>query len=75
MLSFSALMFIACNDTPKQNEPLHIEQVQTLQYNVLNIYPHDETAFTEGLEFRNGYLYEEPEIQNTPEKVNLPKQN
>jgi glutamine cyclotransferase len=58
LLSFSALMFIACNDTPKQNEPLHIEQVQTLQYNVLNIYPHDETAFTEGLEFRNGYLYE-----------------
>jgi glutamine cyclotransferase len=27
-------------------------------YRVLNVYPHDPTAFTEGLEYRNGFLYE-----------------
>jgi glutamine cyclotransferase len=31
---------------------------QEFGYKVLNVYPHDTGAFTEGLEYRNGYLYE-----------------
>jgi glutaminyl-peptide cyclotransferase len=31
---------------------------QEYGYRVLNVYPHDPAAFTEGLEYRNGYLYE-----------------
>src|SRR5437870_11147103 len=27
-------------------------------YRVVKTYPHDRTAFTQGLEFRNGFLYE-----------------
>lgn len=27
-------------------------------YNIVNVYPHDENAFTEGLVFENGFLYE-----------------
>ena len=27
-------------------------------YQVVHVYPHDRTAFTEGLEFRGGFLYE-----------------
>lgn len=27
-------------------------------YRVVHVYPHDRTAFTQGLEFRNGFLYE-----------------
>lgn len=27
-------------------------------YKVIHVYPHDRTSFTEGLEFRDGYLYE-----------------
>jgi glutaminyl-peptide cyclotransferase len=31
---------------------------QAYGYKVLNVYPHDTEAFTEGLEYRNGFLYE-----------------
>ena len=31
---------------------------QALTYEVVNTYPHDETAFTQGLFFKNGVLYE-----------------
>ena len=27
-------------------------------YEIIKTYPHDETAFTQGLEFYNGFLYE-----------------
>jgi glutaminyl-peptide cyclotransferase len=33
-------------------------QPKLLSYKVLNIFPHDKTTFTEGLEFYNGILYE-----------------
>lgn len=43
------------NDDPKKpatNEP------KQLQYTVTATYPHDASSFTEGLEFRDGFLYE-----------------
>lgn len=31
---------------------------QEFGYKILNVYPHDPAAFTEGLEYRDGFLYE-----------------
>jgi glutaminyl-peptide cyclotransferase len=40
---------------------LHAQQtpkVPVYTYQIVHVYPHDRTAFTEGLEYRDGYLYE-----------------
>src|SRR5690349_5702150 len=33
-------------------------QAPEFTYQVIHVYPHDRTAFTQGLEFRDGFLYE-----------------
>lgn len=57
---FVVLFFalVSCNNNEPKNKPTNSYDVQQLQYTVKNIYPHDVNAFTEGLEFRNGFLYE-----------------
>ena len=35
-----------------------IAQTPEYGYRVVHVYPHDRTAFTQGLEFRAGFLYE-----------------
>ncbi len=35
-----------------------VEKTKVLGIEVINVYPHDSTAFTEGLLFHNGFLYE-----------------
>jgi glutamine cyclotransferase len=42
-------------------------------YQVVHVYPHDRTAFTEGLEFRGGFLYESTGLENrsTLSKIKL----
>jgi len=42
-------------------------------YQVVHVYPHDRSAFTQGLEFRAGFLYEGTglEGQSTLRKVKL----
>lgn len=37
---------------------LEIDVVPDYTYKIINIYPHDKTAFTQGLVFENGVLYE-----------------
>lgn len=34
------------------------ENITTYSYRIVNVYPHDQDAFTQGLVFENGYLYE-----------------
>ena len=34
------------------------EKPEKLTYRVLNVYPHDPDAYTQGLEYQDGYLYE-----------------
>lgn len=34
------------------------EKIPTYTYKIINTYPHDKDAFTQGLVFENGYLYE-----------------
>jgi len=56
----------ACNDNdvPKETENTPTDVVATIDvpavmsYEIVNQYPHDPKAFTEGLEYRDGYLYE-----------------
>ena len=42
-------------------------------YQVLHVYPHDRSAFTQGLEFRAGFLYESTGLEgkSTVRKVKL----
>jgi len=48
----SAIMLVLLNDRPNNNTPLHYT------YSIINVYPHDKNAFTQGLVFVNGVLYE-----------------
>ena len=48
----SAVALILLSNSPVNTEPLHYT------YTVVNVYPHDETAFTQGLIFEDDVLYE-----------------
>lgn len=52
VLLFSAYAIVLLNESPVNAEPL--EYV----YTVVNTYPHDDAAFTQGLVFEDGFLYE-----------------
>ena len=56
----------------KNNSPISTPTIYT--YQVINEYSHDANAFTEGLVFENGYLYESTgsfNSQSTLRRVNL----
>ena len=62
------LLFIAaCNGGNKPVTPIEtndgnssnmVTVPATISYDIINEYPHDPTAFTEGLEYKDGFLYE-----------------
>ncbi len=58
------IVISACSDTKTKssNAPLQtnsvINTVKFINYEIINEYPHDPNAFTEGLEYYDGYLYE-----------------
>lgn len=52
MLELSAITLVSLNEGPT-NTP-----TPRYTYNVVNVYPHDENAFTQGLVFEDGFLYE-----------------
>lgn len=64
--SFLLLLCILAACGNKQNQPADTEQTDNghtwvpavISYQIVNIYPHDTTAFTEGLQYVNGRLYE-----------------
>ncbi len=49
------------------------EDIPVYSYEIVNVYPHDTTAFTQGLFFKDGYLYESTGQvgQSTIRKVEL----
>ncbi len=51
-LAFSAILFFALTEKPAQSKTVHYT------YSIVNTYPHDENAFTQGLAYENGSLYE-----------------
>jgi glutaminyl-peptide cyclotransferase len=58
------LLAAACNDEPKGGEDgpetpvITVAAPQLLPFNVVNAFPHDTSAFTEGLQVVNGKMYE-----------------
>ena len=52
VIVFSAVALVLVSNSPVYPEPLHYT------YNVVNVYPHNETAFTQGLIFEDGIIYE-----------------
>jgi len=52
VIAVSSVTLVLLSNTPIDPEPLHYT------YQILNMYPHDEDAFTQGLVFEDGVLYE-----------------
>jgi len=44
--------------TPSADTPIVNKNVPTAGYEIVNEYPHDKKAFTQGLVYRDGFLYE-----------------
>ncbi|MFN3690689.1 MAG: glutaminyl-peptide cyclotransferase [Fimbriimonadales bacterium] len=61
---------------PPSANPPSVEpepEIPVYRYRIVNTYPHDKNAFTQGLEFHNGYLYESTGLngQSSLRKVEL----
>jgi glutamine cyclotransferase len=52
MIVLPAVLLVFVNNKPANSAALHYT------YSVVNVYPHDTNAFTEGLVFDGGFLYE-----------------
>lgn len=51
----------ACGNDPEKDESSTIETIPApaqISYSLLKVYPHDTSAYTQGLQFVNGFLYE-----------------
>lgn len=56
----TAIVFFE-NKTKKVTKPIYImadSQPEIYTYKIINTYPHDKDAYTQGLEFYNGFLFE-----------------
>jgi len=49
---------VSNNNTPKSNTNTTVASVAMYDYEIVKTYPHDPKAFTQGLEFHDGILYE-----------------
>jgi len=52
IIVIASATFVLVTDSPTISEPTNYT------YTVVNVYPHDKTAFTQGLVFEDGFLYE-----------------
>ena len=53
-----SLLLINCNDNKSKPLPKNNLTPTIYSYEIINVYPHDINAYTQGLEFYNGFLYE-----------------
>ena len=67
VIAVSSVTLVLLSNNPVDREPVHYT------YNVVNVYPHDKTAFTQGLVFEDGFLYEGTGLygQSTLRRVEL----
>ena len=74
------IVFVSCGKkepSPQSNSSSNLSQAQSpvvqYTYDVVNVYPHDPTAFTEGLQYYKGDLYESTglEGQSSMRRVEL----
>jgi glutamine cyclotransferase len=66
-LALSTILFVLLTGEPANSKPAHYT------YSIVNTYPHDENAFTQGLVYENGSLYESTGFygNSTLRRVNL----
>ena len=61
-LTLAVIIFlVACNggaDKPVVDETIIPKKAPQIAYNIVNVYPHDTSAYTQGLQLYNGKLYE-----------------
>lgn len=66
-LSLLAVFFLSCNNNDSSGDydnslpvpkPNNVPAPDPIIFKVLNVYPHDPTSFTQGLEYYKGKLYE-----------------
>ena len=67
VIAVSSVTLVLLSNNPVDPEPVHYT------YSVVNVYPHDEAAFTQGLVFEDGFLYEGTGLwdQSTLRRVEL----
>jgi glutamine cyclotransferase len=57
-----AALLLACgnakNDIPETDDSLKHKEAPAINYTILNVYPHDSAAYTQGLQLYNGKMYE-----------------
>jgi len=64
LLAAGILLFAACKDnatketTTATADTNEVQVPKIISWDIVNTYPHDPKAFTEGLEYKDGYLYE-----------------
>ncbi|MEP6788334.1 MAG: glutaminyl-peptide cyclotransferase [Acidobacteriota bacterium] len=79
ILFFSAAMAIGCSSAPNTVKPNVNTNANTAKpvalpvygYEVVNTYPHDPKAFTEGLFYHDGFLFESTGEQSSLRKVEI----
>ena len=67
IILIGAIMFVLLSNNPVNPSPLNYS------YDIVKVYPHDENAFTQGLVFEDGILYESTGLygQSTLRRVEL----
>ncbi len=75
-IRISAMVYYGDNKSKRVNGSLEVfsgTPYQAYNYKIVNTYPHDSNAFTQGLEFRDGFLFESTGQRNesTIRKVEL----
>jgi glutamine cyclotransferase len=57
-IAFLLIALTSCTDPVPDSEKPMVDEPKQLSYTVTATYPHNSTSFTEGLEYRDGFLYE-----------------
>ncbi len=70
-IASSIILFVALTEKPTSHKPAHYT------YSIVNTYPHDKNAFTQGLVYDNDSLYEGTGLygESTLRRVNLESGN
>ena len=58
LVSFGGVFVFSCSNLPESPVPTGSDAIPVYTYNIVNTYLHDRNAFTQGLVFENGVLYE-----------------
>lgn len=67
---FTSFFMLGCAENSESNAS---ENIPVFSYKTIQTYPHDQNAFTQGLLFKDGYLYESTGLKghSTVRRVNL----